>query len=40
MREELAPAYVLGGEGARLSEMVAQGLVSRFRKEGETVKRS
>lgn len=37
MREELAPAYVLGGEGARLSEMVAQGLVSRFRKEGETV---
>jgi len=37
MREEQAPAYVLGGEGARLSEMVAQGLVSRFRKEGETV---
>ena len=37
MREELAPAYVLGGEGARLSEMVAQGLVSRLRKEGETV---
>lgn len=37
MREEPAPAYVLGGEGARLSEMVAQGLVSRFRKEGETV---
>ena len=37
MREELAPSYVLGGEGARLSEMVAQGLVSRLRKEGETV---
>jgi len=36
IREEPAPAYVLGGEGARLSEMVAQGLVSRFRKEGES----
>ena len=36
MREEPAPAYVLGGEGARLSEMVAEELVSRFRKEGET----
>ncbi|MGA7104642.1 MAG: hypothetical protein WBX49_04785 [Candidatus Deferrimicrobiaceae bacterium] len=36
LREEPSPAYVLGGEGARLSEMVAQGLVSRFRKEGET----
>ncbi|MGB3399054.1 MAG: hypothetical protein WBA34_02640 [Candidatus Deferrimicrobiaceae bacterium] len=36
IREEPAPAYVLGGEGARLSEMVAQGLVSRFRKEGQT----
>ncbi len=31
-----APAYVLGGEGARLSEMLAEELVSRFRKEGET----
>lgn len=30
------PAYVLGGEGARLAEMLAEGLVSRFRKEGET----
>ncbi len=34
--EEPAPAYVLGGEGARLSEMLAEELVSRFRKEGET----
>lgn len=33
---EPAPAYVLGGEGARLSEMLAEGLVSRLRKEGET----
>ena len=31
-----APAYVLGGEGARLSDMLAEELVSRFRKEGET----
>jgi DNA polymerase III delta subunit len=34
--DEPAPAYVLGGEGARLSEMLAEELVSRFRKEGET----
>jgi len=34
---EPAPAYVLGGEGARLSEMLAEELVSRIRKEGETV---
>jgi DNA polymerase III delta subunit len=33
---EPAPAYVLAGEGARLSEMLAERLVSRFRKEGET----
>jgi len=31
-----APAYVLGGEGARLSEMLAEALVTRFRKVGET----
>lgn len=31
-----APAYVLGGEGARLSEMLAEGMVSRLRKAGET----
>jgi DNA polymerase III delta subunit len=31
-----APAYVLGEEGARLAEMLAEELVSRFRKEGET----
>ncbi len=34
---EPAPAYVLGGEGARLAEMLAEQLVSRFRGEGETV---
>ncbi len=33
---EPAPAYVLGGEGARLTEMLAEELLSRFRKEGET----
>lgn len=31
-----APAYILGGEGARLAEMLADGLASRFRKGGET----
>lgn len=31
-----APAYILGGEGARLAEMLADGLVSRFRMGGET----
>ncbi|NNF84318.1 MAG: hypothetical protein HKM29_04090 [Deltaproteobacteria bacterium] len=31
-----APAYVLGGEGARLAEMLAEGLVSRFREQGDT----
>ncbi len=31
-----APAYVLGGEGARLSEMLAEGMVSRLRRAGET----
>jgi len=31
-----APAYVLAGEGARLAEMLAEGLVSRFREEGDT----
>lgn len=31
-----APAYVLGGEGARLSEMLAEGIVSRLRQNGET----
>lgn len=32
-----APAYVLGGEGARVAEMLAEGLVSRFREQGDTV---
>lgn len=31
-----AAAYLLGGEGARLAEMLAEGLVDRFRREGET----
>lgn len=30
------PAYLLGGEGARLAEMLAGMLVSRFREQGET----
>lgn len=36
MRGPPAAAYVLGGEGAGISEMVAEGLVTRFRREGET----
>lgn len=31
-----SPAYLLGGEGARLAEMLAGMLVSRFREQGET----
>lgn len=31
-----APAYVLGGEGARISEMLAERIVSAFRDAGET----
>ncbi len=35
VQAEPAPAYVLGGEGARLAEMLADGLVSRFLKADE-----
>lgn len=36
IQDEPAPAYVLGGEGARLAEMLAEGLIARFREKGET----
>jgi len=36
---EPAPAYLLVGEGARLSELLAEALEARFRRDGETVER-
>lgn len=34
-----APAYLLAGEGARLSELLGEALETRFRREGQTVER-